>query len=470
MVDKTVLALKNEPLDETSIRYMMRLAGPIVVTTMTFTMMQFVDRIMVSRLGTAALAAVLPAGFISMLPTGFAMGVLASVSTFVSQSYGGGRKETCASYCWQGIYMGLIYFGLVTAIMWPLAPWIFKAMGYTADVVELEVVYFRILLYANWVAVFIWACSEFFIGIHRPAIIMYASLTAQVVNVAANYVLIYGKFGFPAMGIAGAGWGTFIGATAGGLMRMIMFVSGDIKAKFSSRKAIKFDFHKMTCLLRVGFPAGLELMQNMSLWGIILCWLVSRFGKETQAATNAALACASISIVPIVGLRNALTAAVGKSIGSGHKDAATKQTRTCLRIAIGYMGFMGIFFLVFRKQLIMLWSSDSKVIEIGMQVLICAAFYQVFHATQTIYSGALRGAGDTLWLAMSSATGSILVLGLGGLLTVKFLPQFGALGPWTAATLSIVTIGLTNRFRFKSNRWKDIDLFRREIVVETVEA
>lgn len=462
--------LESARLDETSIRYMMRLAGPIVVTTMTFTMMQFVDRLMVAQLGTAALAAVFPAGFIGMLPAGFLIGVLAGVSTFVSQSMGRGEKQNCSSYCWQAIYMGLIYFAAVTVIMWPLAPAIFKVMGYTPDVVELEVVYFRITLLADCMAVFIWACSEFFIGIHRPAIIMYASLTAQVVNVVCNYIFIYGKLGFPAMGIAGAAWGTFAGSTVGGLMRLIMFLSGDINRKFNSIKTMKIDFHKMADLLRVGFPAGLELMLNMSLWGIILCWLVSRFGKEAQAATSAALACASMSIVPIVGLRNALTAAVGKSIGAGHKNAATKQTRTCLRIAIGYMGFMGIFFLVFRRQLIMVWSSDSHVIAVGTQVMICAAFYQVFHATQTIYSGALRGAGDTLWLAFSSATGSILVLGVGGFATVTFLPQLGPLGPWIAATLSIVTIGLTNRFRFKSNHWKNIDLFRREIVVETIEA
>jgi MATE family multidrug resistance protein len=177
-----------------------------------------------------------------------------------------------------------------------------------------------------------------------------------------------------------------------------------------------------------------------------------------------------MSIVPIVGLRNALTAAVGKSIGAGYKKAATKQTRTCMRIAVGYMGLMGIFFLVFREQLIRLWSTDSKVIEIGVQVLICAAVYQVFHAAQTIYSGALRGAGDTLWLAGASFTGSIVVLGIGGLIVATFLPQLGALGPWMAATASIVTVGTANRIRFKSNRWKNIDLFKHKIIAVPVEA
>ena len=110
MTGKAVLTQGSEGVDETSIRYMMRLAGPIVVTTMTFTMMQFVDRLMVSNLGTAALAAVLPAGFIGMLPAGFVIGVLASVSTFVSQSMGRGRKAELLELLLAGNIYGVVLF------------------------------------------------------------------------------------------------------------------------------------------------------------------------------------------------------------------------------------------------------------------------------------------------------------------------------------------------------------------------
>jgi len=87
--------------------------------------------------------------------------------------------------------------------------------------------------------------------------------------------------------------------------------------------------------------------------------------------------------------------------------------------------------------------------------------YQLFHAARTIYSGSLRGAGDTLWLAIASALGAVVVLGLGGVLIVQFFPALGSLGPWIAATASIIAVGLANRWRFKSNRWMRIDLFKR---------
>jgi MATE family multidrug resistance protein len=464
MTDKSNLLSQGHIADETSLKYMLKLAGPMIITTISFTIMQFVDRFMVSRLGTEALAAVLPAGFVSFIPAAFIVGVFAGVATFVSQSLGRGEKKGCSSYCWQAIYMGLLYSGVVVAIMWPAAPAIFKLLGHEPEVVGMEVIYFRIMLYANALGVFVWSSSQFFMGIHRPIIAMYSSFCAQVVNVAANYALIFGKFGFPAMGIAGAGWGTFIGITVGAGVRMAMFLSGDISSNFESRRTTKIDFGKMGDLLKVGLPAGLELMLNVAIWGVILFWLVGRFGKEAQAATSAVLSCTSVSIMPIVGIKIALTAAVGKSIGGGREDVAIKQTNICLRLGLVYMGLVGLCFFVFRDALMALWSSDDKVIGIGVNVLICAAIYQVFHAARIVYSGSLRGAGDTLWLAIVSALGAVVVLGLGGLFVVEFLPGLGSLGPWIAATISIIAVGLANRWRFKSNRWMEIDLFKRRLV------
>ena len=464
MTDKSSVLLQEHAGDETSLKYMLRLAGPMIVTTISFTIMQFVDRFMVSRLSTAALAAVLPASFMSFIPAGFAIGVMASVSTFVSQSMGRGEKKECSSYCWQAVYMGLVYFVVVAAVMWPSAPWIFKVLGHAPAVVEMEVIYFRIMLYAQAMAVFVWASSQFFVGVHRSIVIMYAALCGQVINVAANYVLIFGKFGFPKMGIAGAGWGTFIGTIVGAGIRMAVFLGNEINSEFGSRRNREIDFGKMGNLLKVGLPAGFELMLNVAFWGVILFWLVGKFGEEAQAATSAAIACTHVAIMPIVGIKIALTAAVGKAIGEGRKDRAIKQTRVCLKIAFVYMGLIGLCFFVFRNAIMRSWSDDDKVIEAGVNILILAAIYQVFYAARTIYSGSLRGAGDTMWLAIVSALGAVVILGLGGLLMVWFLPQIGSVGPWIAATISIISVGLANRWRFKSNRWMQIDLFKRRPV------
>jgi MATE family multidrug resistance protein len=427
--------------------------------------MQFVDRFMVSRLGTDALAAILPAGFASFLPGGFAIGAMTSLNTFVSQSLGRGDRKACANYYWQAIYMGLAYFVVAVVIMWPAAPWIFKIMGQPPAIIEMEVIYLRIILYAQILAVINWSSSQFFMGIHRPIITMCASLCGQAVNVVANYVLIFGKFGFPRMGIAGAGWGTFIGITVAAGINMTVFLGHRINTTYGSRQAMKIDYGKMADLLKVGLPAGFGLMVNVAFWGVILVGLVGRFGTEALAATSAVLAFTSLSVMPVVGMGTALTAAVGKTIGLGRKDLAMRQTSVCLRVSLAYMGLVGICFFLFRYELMAFWTTDPDrdrgVIEAGANILICAAVYQMFHAARTIYSGALRGAGDTVWLAIISGAGALLVLWLGGALIAALLPSLGALGPWMAAALSIISVGLANRWRFKSKRWMNIDLFKR---------
>ncbi len=469
MTDKSSLLSQSHTTDETSLRYMLKLAAPMVVTTISFTIMQFVDRFMVSRLGTEALAAILPAGLVSFLPSGFAIGAMASLSTFVSQSLGRSNKKDCSNYFWQAIYMGFAYFVVVVVIMWPAAPWIFKMMGQPPPVAKMEVIYFRIMLYAHVLAVINWSGNQFFMGVHRPIITMCASLCGQVVNVAANYVLIFGKFGFPELGIRGAGWGTFIGIAVAAVINMAVFLSSAMNTAFKTRRTANIDFSKMYDLLKVGLPAGFGLMVNVAFWGMILFGLVGRYGTESLAATSAALSYTSISVMPVVGIGTALSAAVGKTIGAGRKKVATKQTSVCLRVALIYMGLVGVCFFVFRNALMAFWSSDDEVIKVGVNILICAAVYQVFHAARIIYGGALRGAGDTVWLAIVSTVGAVVILGLGGLLVVGFFGGLEALGPWIVGTISIIAVGLANYWRFKSNKWMQIDLFKRRAVGVPVE-
>jgi MATE family multidrug resistance protein len=451
----------------------------MIVTTTSFTIMQFVDRFMVSRLGTDALAAILPAGAVSFLPGGFAIGLMTSLNTFVSQSLGRDRREECSNYFWQAIYMGFVYFVVVIAIMWPAAYWIFETiMGQKPEVVapnvvNMEVTYLRIMLYAHIPAIFNYAGSQFFMGIHRPIITMCASLCGQVVNIVANYVLIFGKLGLPALGVAGAGWGTFIGIAVAAGINLGMFLSGRLNVTFKTRHALGIDFSKMYDLLKVGFPAGIGLMVNVALWSVILFRLVGKFGTEALAATSAVFACTHVSVMPIVGMSTALTAAVGKAIGERRDRVAIKQTRVCLKVALVYMGLVGVCFFLFRNVLMEFWTPDpdidkvavEAVIEAGANILICAALYQVFQAARTIYSGSLRGAGDTVWLAITSSVGAVVILGFGGALLVgffqRFFPSYGYMGPWIAATLSMITVGLANRWRFKSKKWMNIDLFKR---------
>ena len=473
MAGEPTLSLQETTAGEATLKYILKLAWPIVITNISFTIMQFVNRLMVADLGTEALAAVLPAGIISTIPASFAMGIVTSVTTFVSQSLGKGSKKDCSNYCWQAMYMGMVYSVIVAAIMWPAAPWIFKVLGHEPAVAKLEVIYLRIMLYTLIPVISVWACSQFFMGIHRPIITMYAALVAQVVNIVFNYLLIFGKFGFPKMGIAGAGWGSFIGVMVGAAIRMVVFLGDKMNANFQSRRTMNIDFRKMRDLLKLGLPSGMGVLVNTSFWGMILFVLVGKFGKEALAATSAVFSYTNLAIMPIVGIGIALTAAVGRAIGQDKKDIAIKQTDLCLKISLVYMGLVGLYFFAFKESLMTFFSTDDMVIKTGTNILICAAIFQIFDAVAIIYSSALRGAGDTMWPAAASAIGTIVILGIGGSFTVWFFPQLGAVGPWIADTISGILVGLAILWRFKSNGWMKIDLFKRRpaampIEIETV--
>jgi MATE family multidrug resistance protein len=449
---------------ETTLTYLLSLAGPMILTTISFTLMQFVDRYMVSRLGTDALAAILPAGVVCFLPASFAIGVIASVNTYVSQSLGRREFRECSAFCWQSIFMGLVYFLAVIAILFPAAGLVFRFLGHEPSVIDLEVTYVRIVLFAQLPAVFVWSIDQFFMGTHRPKVVMYSAITGQLINLTFNYLLIFGKFGFPKLGIAGAAWGTFIGIFCGACIRTSVFLGAKNNLFYFSRRSFGIEFEKMVKLLKVGIPAGMELMINAALWGMILFWLVGKSGKQALAATNAVLACIHIAIMPVVGIKITLSAAVGKSIGAGKKQIAIEQTRTCLKIALGYALIAGTILAVFRSPIMHFWSSDNVVIAIGTNIIILAVVYQLFDAVRNVYSGVLRGAGDTLWLAAFSGIGMVVILGAGGAVLGMLLPELKATTPWIAAVMSIMTVAIANHWRFRSRKWMKIDLFKTQPV------
>jgi len=181
------------------------MAAPIVFGQFSYVLMQFVDQVMVARLGTEELAATGPAGLWFFIFSTFFLGISGCVSTFAAQSLGRGEQEQGASYAWQGVYIGLVG-GVFGMAIWPFADDLFGVMGHTAEVTRLEVQYFRIRM-----AGFVFLCwqaslTSFFQAVNRPSVPMYTAWLANGVNLGLNYLLIYGKFGFPRMEVAGAAW------------------------------------------------------------------------------------------------------------------------------------------------------------------------------------------------------------------------------------------------------------------------
>ncbi len=463
------------------------MAAPIAFGQLSYVLMQFVDQVMVSRLSTAALAAVGPAGLWFFIFSTFFLGISGCVSTFAAQSLGRGEKEQGARYAWQGVYIGL-FGGVFGMAIWPFADELFGVMGHSPEVTLLEVQYFRIRM-----AGFVFLCwqaslTSFFQAVNRPGVPMYSAWISNVVNVVLNYVLIFGKFGFPRLEVAGAAWATVFAMGVQVAVLQGVFLSKAIDREFETRSRYALDWVKVRELVRIGWPAGLSFFLDVFNWGVFTSFLVGRCGEMQMAAHNVAINFMHIAFMPAVGLNHAIAPIVGQWIG--RKDIATAKSRTYtgIRMAMVYMTAVGLCFAIFAKPLTRaFFSTDPQVVDVAAVLLILAALFQAFDAINIVVLGALRGAGDTRWVMWALVIGAYaFFLPTATFLSMDVIPLsripgfpagwdipgmgWQAKGAWLGATVYTIALSGVLFGRFYSERWRDIRIFEKDRLAETEEA
>ncbi len=439
-------------------REVMGMSGPIILGSLSYTIMQFVDQVVVSKLGLDALAAMGSAGIWSYVLGCLLFGIVGCVSTFVSQSYGRGETEHCARYAWQGIYLSSVA-ALIALALWPLSGPLFHAMHHSPEVTRLELTFFRVRLLGYVPMAWSMALASFFQGIGRPGVPMYVAIAANVVNFILNYALVFGHFGFPRMEIAGSATATVLAMGFQVVLLQAVFLSGRVHAQYGSRRVWRFDFVRARELCRIGFFAGLTIFMDVANWAIFTSFIVGHFGAVSLAAHNAAIAFMHLCFMPALGINQGIASIVGMYIGRGDRDTAESRTYTAMRIASVYMFLMGLVFALFGKSLIgICFTDNAEVLALGHRLLILAAVFQAFDAVNIVTLGALRGAGDTRWvfyLTLTFAYAFFLPLAL----ILAFPVGWGAVGAWIGATAYIIGLsGLLLR-RFRGGRWREMDIF-----------
>ncbi|MBM4110710.1 MAG: MATE family efflux transporter [Phycisphaerae bacterium] len=460
------------------VREVWSLAWPTVVTMTSYTMMQFVDSLMVAQVGMVELAAQGNGGVWSWAPTSFLVGLITLVNTFVSQSLGAKRLHDAASYAWSGLWIALISW---LVLLLPLAlfglPALFASMGHEPRVQELETQYAGILVGAGIVTLAGKAMSNFFFGIHRPKIVAVAAIVGNVVNVVGNFILIYGERGLPSLGlpgipgtqaygVAGAAIATVMGSLVEFLIPFVVFLGPKLHAELGTRSAWRPHWRMVAGLIRTGVPNGVQFSNEMVCWALFMSSLVGRFGTDHLAAGWSVLRFMHLSFMPAVGFSVATASLVGKSIGAGRPDDAVRQTHAAFAVSLVYMTIWGIVMLIWRHDMVAIFADSgdvpdeqvARIVGIGGTLMICAAIFQTFDALGIIFTGALRGAGDTLVPGIATVTLSWGLIVGGGMALVAWFPQWESTGPWIAATAYIVIYGLFMAWRFESGRWRSIRL------------
>jgi len=454
----------------------LRVSWPASLSMLNGTILQFVDALMVSSRGPSALAAQFIGGISAFVPISLALGMLTVVNTYVSQNLGAGRPHRCGRYAWAGLAVAAGYCLLLMPPLLALAGRLFALFGHGTDITAMETMYFRYMMSAAVLFLGSRVLEQFFFGIHRPGIVLIATILCNVANVGLNYVLIFGKLGFPALGLQGAAIGTVASTVLRFGLLMGVFLSGRLHARFATRAVRTTRWSHCRELVRVGWPAGVRFSNDTLTWTLFNAALVGRFGRAHLEASTIAARYMSLSFMPAVGVGIATTALVGRHIGAGRADLARRRAHAAVAAAMAYMGLCGLAFLIFRHEMVNLFvtipdaanmtaeqvaARRGLIVAIGGRIMVCAAVFQLFDALNIVFVGALRGAGDTFWPMVATAALSWSVTVGGGIAMVHFLPQLTSIGPWLAASAYVVVLGLLMAWRFESGAWRKIDLLGR---------
>lgn len=447
-------------------REVWRVAAPIIVSMASFTLMQFFDRVFLARHGSVSLRASLPAGMLALTLTMFFQTLAGYAATFVAQYHGAGRKRECGAATAQGIWLGLLTWPLGLALI-PAGFWMLSAAGHPADMLAAEKIYLAILMAGCGFWSLTHAVSGFFSGRGDTRTPMRASLAANLANIGLDYVLIFGKWGFPAWGIAGAAVATVASSALGLGLLLYWYGRPALRAEYGTGGMPRLDWRRMKPLLRFGTPAALNAVQDVGAFAFFVV-LLGRLPAADMAASNIAFSINNIAFMPLLGMGMAATIVVGQHQGARDSATAERAGWTAMKLAWGYMGVVALTFLFLPKMYFALFTGEgagmvtmADVMAKGRWLLVLMALWGMLDAINLVVGGALRGAGDTRFALLYTVAVTWLVWIPGELVLMLgfragLMPAWG----WMTVFVFLLAGGLGQRFR--RGRWKTIEMIQRE--------
>ena len=437
-------------------------ALPMLLSMSFDTLMTFIDRLFLSKLGPAEMNAALGAGAVQLALTMFFTGMISYTTAMVAQRLGGKRRWDCARAFMQALYVSLMCVPLLYLTI-PLGHLAFGMEHLPADQLQYQKTYFNILMFGGVINLVRNVAPCFFSGIGETKIVMKAAFVGMLVNVACNFVLIYGMGPIPALGVAGAAYGTLIGNVVSTVILFAKFFGKSCHRRFRTRYAFAFSWPLTRELLKKGIPSGVEMFLNMSAFQLLIL-MFHALGPESATASSVMFNWDMVAYVPLMGLEVASTSLVGRYVGAKDGAAASRSTYSGLKLGWGYSLLMGIFFIFLPGILTDIFKPDvaeasAEAIAIfesarpmSIFMLRIATFYIFVEVLLVIYAGALRGAGDTLWVMFACAIMNWCVAG--SLYLVAYVFGLPAHLAWIAVVAVYSTAPVLFWLRWKNGKWR----------------
>jgi MATE family multidrug resistance protein len=437
------------------VREVALLAYPIVLTQMSQTLMQVVDSIFVGHLGPAQLGALGFSGIWLWTVMSVFAGTANGVQTFVSQAQGAGDEKSCGAWAWQGLYAVVPALTLSVFAFVAIADKLWTFAGASPEIREHAMAYAGMRPY-GMVGLGVWMVFAAFLrGIGDTRTPLIGTVVANAVNALLAWSLVFGHFGLPKLGVAGAGLASSIAEWVGAAVLVLVMALPAVKNRFGTHFAAP-DLHAIRRFLRTGFPIGGQWLLDMSAFALFTT-LVARMGNTSMAATQAMISLLSMSFMQAIGIGLAATTLVGRYKGAGDLGSAVRSYRSARKLGLGLATGIAVLFVTAPEALLSMYTSDAEVLRLGRPLLALGAAFQLFDAVQIVAGGALRGAGDTRWpFLVQTSIAWFVRLPLAWLFAVTW--NGGVVGAWYAEFIFILVLSAALVRRFRAGVWQEVQI------------
>lgn len=436
------------------------LSYPLIVTMAAQVVMQFADRMFLAWYSHDALAACVPGGVLAMTFGSLFMGLATYTSVFISQYYARKKFASVTVSLWQGILLAVLS-SLLLASLTPVGNAVIRLFNHGPQVTPLEIQYFTILNIFGGFSVINNALASFFSGRGKTKVPMYTALFGNAVNIVLDYVMIFGKLGFPEMGIIGAAWATVLGsASMTVVFATLIFASKTGKAFKVSRLA---GFYKpvFSRLLRFGVPNGFGFLMDIMSF-TLFTFMIGNIDTISLQASNVVMSMQPVVFTVILGLGIGIQILVSKYQGLKRSDLAVKVVKNACKIGYAYAGLIGVSFFFFAPFFVGLFipatSADAAEIAAKTYPLMkLVSIFVLFDATYLIFGEAIRGAGDTKFYMYVMLFCAWILL-IPGTWVIVYKLRGSVFQVWSWLTFYAAITAVFMLWRFLAGKWKRISV------------
>jgi MATE family multidrug resistance protein len=446
----------NARPNRASCRELLLLAWPLILGQSFWTLQIVLDRVLLSSTSTQAVGAAMSAVMLFWSCLTLFQYTANYATTFVAQYTGAGQPLRVGAVTGQALWFalagGVVFLGLI-----PLAGPLVRFFHHTPELQRLEIAYLRCLCFSALPILVTAAAGSFFAGRGDSRTVLLLNATGLVLNGAVAVVLIFGYLGFPAMGIAGAGWATVCGTSASAVLSLFLLLRPRYVEQFGNGRLWGFDRELFARLMRFGVPQGVGASLETLAFALFILF-VGRLGEHDLAATSVACTLNLLAFLPMMGVGQAVEVLVGQHLGGNRPNAAERSAWSGLFFSLAFTAVIAAAY-AFLPELLLLpfrnrndpesWAEVASRVPLLLRFV---ALYCFFDSINLVFSFALRGAGDTRFVMAAAVALSWPVMVLPTWAAARY--GWGMYWAWGFASVYIILLAITYLVRFRQGRWR----------------